>query len=185
MEVHQFHANAIGVVEVELALAVFADFGLVVVASGEAVAILQHLVGVEHGVFADGEMVKHAELLLGDGGWNAGAARFRAWAAGEHVFEPVVAVRGLLAHPVDPAFRHAAKPVGTETEEIAVEGVLDGAAVDQETGVDDVVADDRGSCERLELRGWLHELHFVAFGILYGEPAAAVGALFDLARHLP
>ena len=38
MEVHQFQTNAVGVVEVELALAVFADLGVRVVDPGEAVA---------------------------------------------------------------------------------------------------------------------------------------------------
>jgi len=45
MEVHQFQPDAIGIVKVELALAVFADLGVVVVAPGEAVAGGEHFVG--------------------------------------------------------------------------------------------------------------------------------------------
>ena len=45
MEVHQFQAYSVRIVEVELTLAVFADLGVVVVAPGEAVAGGEHFVG--------------------------------------------------------------------------------------------------------------------------------------------
>jgi len=70
-------------------------------------------------------------------------------------------------------------------EQIAVERVFDGAAVDQEADVDDVAADGVWSGDRLERIGQLHKLHLVAFGVLDGKPEAAVRALVHLTWHLP
>ena len=71
----------------------------------------------------------------------------------------------LLAHPVDLVVGHAAKPVGLEAEQIAVERVLDSAAMHQDADVNDVAADGVGSIDRLEACGGLHELNLVALGV--------------------
>ena len=99
---------------------------------------------------------------------------------GQHVFQPIVAVRGLLAYPVHSALDHSAEPVRPEAEQVAIEGVLDGAAVHQVADVNDVVADGVGGSDRLRVLRQLHELHLVAFRVFDVEPAAAVGCPFPL-----
>ena len=51
--------------------------------------------------------------------------------------------------------------------------------------MDDVVADDRGRSDGLGMAGRLNEFDLVAFGVQHGEPAASVGALFNLSWRLP
>jgi len=181
MEVHQFRPDAIGIVKVELPLAVFADLWLIVMHAGQTVAILKLLVSLENRDFANGEVVEDAKIVLRDCRGDTGAR----WTAGEHIFEPIVAVGSLLADPVDLALDHAAKPVGAEAEQIAIERILNGAAVDQEPDMDDVVADGIGSDWRLGIFRWLNELDLVAFRVFYSKPAAAVGAFLHPVWYLP
>src|ERR1035437_4490753 len=69
MEVHQFQADAVGGVEVELALAVLADLGgLIGHHAGQTVAVLKGFEGRVNRHDSDGEVVKHAELVLRDAG---------------------------------------------------------------------------------------------------------------------
>jgi hypothetical protein len=96
-----------------------------------------------------------------------------------------VAIRRLLTDPVDLGVAHAAKPVGLEAEQVAIERIFEGAIVDKKPDMDDVPAYGVGSLKRLEGGRRLNELDFIAFGILDGEPAAAICAFFHLPRHLP
>src|ERR1035441_4189492 len=88
VEVHQLEANAVGIVQVELVLAVEADLWRRIVAASQAVAGLERLVGIGNRSFADRKVIENAKLVLGHVGGNA-----RARASREHVFEPVVADR--------------------------------------------------------------------------------------------
>ncbi len=105
--------------------------------------------------------------------------------ARQHVLQPVMPVRHLLAHPIQLALLHAAKPVGLEAQQIAVERVLRRAAVHHESDVDDV----RPHCMRivrsLRMRGRLHKLHLVLLRVEHGKPLAAVRALRHGSRRLP
>src|SRR5580698_10082164 len=72
VEVHQLQPDSVGVVEIELALAVFADLGVAVVPYvGQAAGVLESLVCRVDRVHADGEMVEHAEFVLRHVGGNS------------------------------------------------------------------------------------------------------------------
>src|SRR6185437_6754489 len=133
---------------------------------------------------ADRKVVHHAELLLRHRWRDATSG-----AGSEHVLQPVVAFGRLLADPIELALGVPAEPVWAEAEQVTVESVLGGAAVDHEAHVDDVMADGVGCVDlviwRPGILGWLDELYAVAFGVEDLEPAAAVGAARQKGRRLP
>src|ERR1035437_870287 len=96
----------------------------------------------------------------------------------------------LLRDPVKALGLHGAEPVGAEAEDVAVERIFGGLAVNLVANVDDARADGVGGGELGRSSG-LDEAYLVAFGIFRLEPAAAVacrlhfgGALDAMAVHV-
>src|SRR5579863_1793954 len=67
-QIHQLEARAVGVIHVELALAVLAHLRASIVRFAEAIAGCEHLVGLEDRGLADRHMIHHPECALGDMG---------------------------------------------------------------------------------------------------------------------
>ena len=120
-EFHKFDAGVVGIVEVELPLAVAADFGL----CGGLPAVLDELLlgGVDVRD-AKSDMIHNAEgVVIG------------VWRNIDHELDPVTAIGDLKRHPVSLVFLHAAMPVRTEAEEVFVEMLFGGAVADDEAGM--------------------------------------------------
>jgi hypothetical protein len=169
LEFHELDAGAIGIVEVGLPLAVFAHLRAVV-SGREAVLLIEGLDGLLLVGDAEGEVVEDAELV----GVHAVNGGIRA-VADHHVFEPVVAVGDLERDPVDVVGLHGSEPVGTEAEDVAIEVVFGGAAMDEIADVDDSGADGFGCDGGVMSDAGLDELDFVALGVFGVEPVAAIG----------
>jgi hypothetical protein len=178
LELHEFDASAIGVVEVGLPLAVPTHLRPIVF-RWEAVVFVEGLNGLLHVGYAEGEMVEDSEVLGAKVFGGCGGA-----VAHHHVLQPVVAVGDLLGDPVDGIGFHGTVPVGTEAEKVAIKVVFVCAVVDKVADVDDARADGmRGDRDDVCEAG-LKELNLVAFGVLGVEPVRAVGGGVELGCSL-
>ena len=126
-------------------------------------------------------MIQHAQRVQRHVRWNPRARR----PACQHVLQPVVPVRRLLAHPVQLALLHPAKPVRPEAQQVAVERVLRRAAVHHEPNVDDMSPNSVRRVRSLGMRRRLHKLHLVLLWVQHLKPLAAVRALRHRRRSLP
>src|SRR6185437_6953086 len=171
VQLHDLRARAVGIEQVELPLRIPADLG-------QARLILQPVAVPEERVRrfdvpdAEREVIEHPGLRLA----HARRSAVTPWRSGQHVFEPVRAVRHLLRDPGRIVLPHAAEPIGPEAENRAVESMLAGPVVEEEADMDDVPREGIDG-NRRRMRRRLHELDAIAFGILHLEPTAAIAAL--------
>ncbi len=129
LELHEFDAGVVGIVEIELPFAVAADFGLL--AAGPTVFAKLRFRGVD--VWdAEGDVVHDAECVMIRVGWDI-----------EHVFDPVGAIRNLHVNPVRFVVFHSAVPIDMEAEDVFVKVIFGRAIVNNKAGVDDPGADQR------------------------------------------
>src|SRR6266446_4377015 len=121
-EFHELDTGVVGVIEVELPLAVAADFGFFVAAP--SVLAKLRFRGVNVGD-AESDVVHDAESVMVSVGWDV-----------EHVFDPVGAVGDLHVYPTGFVVFPSAVPVDVEAEKVFVEFVFRGAVVNDEAGMD-------------------------------------------------
>ncbi len=127
----------------------------------------------------DREMVQHAQRLLRHRRRNTFARPTR-----QHVFDPVVRVRNLLAHPLRFAVAPA-PPVRPKAQQVAIKLILRGAVMHQYAHVDDVMADGVWRIDQARARRRLHKPTLVALRVEHVEPAAAILAALHTRRRLP
>src|SRR6266571_2778119 len=120
-EFHEFDASVIGVVEVELPLAVAANLGFFVAAP--TVLAKLRFRGVNVGD-AESDVVHDAECVMVSVGRDV-----------EHVFDPVSAIGDLHVDPAGFVVVPSAMPVDVEAENVFVEAIFGGAVVNDEASV--------------------------------------------------
>lgn len=129
LELHEFDAGAVGVVEGQLEFAVDAEDLGVLAGSRLPTASFETLLQIGDADDSGGDMVGAAEFGAGGLGWIV-----------EHVFDPIGAVGHLHHDPIGAGVGVAALPVEVEAEEVFVEAVHGSAIANDISGVDDVGA---------------------------------------------
>ena len=175
LELHELDAGAVGVVEVGLPFAV-RSHGRAIVAWAEAIFAIKCGDGGFHVGDADGEVIHAAEIS------SIGLGREIRALTAHHVLDPVVAVGNLEGDPVDLVRLHCAVPVGAEAEQVSVELVFGGLAVDEIADMNDMGTNRLGRGGERGRFPRLNELNQVSFWIFDAEPVAAVGAGLDVAE---
>src|SRR6266705_4171378 len=120
-EFHEFDTGVVGVVEIELPFAVTADLGFF----GAVPTVLAKLLfgGVDVRD-SESDVVHDAESMMVSVGRDV-----------EHVFEPVGAVGDLHVDPTGFVVVPSTVPVDVEAENVSVEMVFGGAAINHNTGM--------------------------------------------------
>src|SRR6267378_3045254 len=126
-ELGDFHASIVGIVDVQSALAVAADSR----AGNLLRSILAELLrGGLNFRYAEGKMILRSELLVIGICGNV-----------QHVFDPIVAIGNLKLVPIDAVILEAAIPVEAKAEQIHVEAIFRGHVFDDESCVNEGLAD--------------------------------------------
>ena len=155
LQFHEFHPRVIGIVEIELPLAVSADFGF-----------FRGLPTVLEKLPSDRSNVGHTKcnVVHDADGVMTGVGRYV-----EHVFEPVGAVRNLHADPAGFAIFHATLPVEMETENILVEMIFGQAIAHNESRMNQPRAGLPGNPARRRGNRLLQERNGMALRISEAE----------------
>ena len=127
LEFHAFHARTVGIVQIQLPLAVAPELRLF--AQFSAVLDEHSLCLLDRG-HSQRDMIHDAYHALARAGRDI-----------EHVLEPVRAVRYLHAHPICFVVFHAALPVEVKAEHIFVEVIFDPPVVHNKSRMDDAKTD--------------------------------------------
>src|SRR2546430_14201041 len=122
LELHEFDASVVRVVEIELPFAVAADLGFFVAVPAVLAKLLFRGVDVRN---AQSDMVHDTESVMVSVGWDV-----------EHVFDPVGAIGDLHVHPAGFVVFPSAMPVDVKAQDVFVEAVFGDAIVHDEANVD-------------------------------------------------
>src|SRR5665213_3602346 len=101
----------------------------------------------------------------------------------QHVFQPIAAVGYLLRDPGRLGIFIAAEPVRPESQDLAVEAVLECAIMHDEADVNDVIGESAGRKANGGYAARLYELDAITFRIAHLEPAV-LGRCGDGLRNL-
>lgn len=167
--VHDFDAREIGVVDIDGVLAVAPYFGTIEFAGAAGAKNRGGGVSI---VDAEREMILHAEFPMVGGGGDV-----------EHEFDPVVAVGNLNLIPVDifvggdlgVDVLEAAIPIEAEAEKLDVELFHAVEVIDDEAGMNELVADAAGVRGEIGCGREFEEGEAISFRVLGFDVLKAVG----------
>jgi hypothetical protein len=173
LELHQFNACQIWIVEIELPLSVFAHLRFLLAVRLPSVR-LENCLRIFHIRNSERNMVHYSrQPQIG-----------MLWLT-QHVLQPVRSVWNLNRHPVGAVVFHSAMPVRAKAENVAIEMILRVAVIHQKAGVNDAMR----NCGRRGRRNCtftsLYELDAVPFGIFDEEIPVMIGPFLNLWNLIP
>src|SRR5579864_5244318 len=173
LELHKIYARQVRIEDIQLPLAVASHLRMFIAMLFPAVRFQNRL------------RLLHIGNTVGDVIHDSGESKVRMSGLIQHVLQPVGAIGNLQRNPVGLVVLHAAVPVGTEAQNLAIEMVGGGAVVNEKAGVDHAPRDRIRFCRHALILRPLHEFDVVALRIVHDKAEAVVGTALNLAGLEP